>query len=474
MKEKIVKYGEILFLIIYTLFSLALLLTPFKYTNLLKSILLYIAIILILIVIFKFKNYYKKIINKKVFFIICIFLGIVLRFSLLALNYKDLVGVGDYQTFFNNASNFSTNNAILQTTYVGLFPFLMPYILILGTFFKVAGITYKSVVLLNIILDLFTALFLYFIFKNKSTQKCITVLYLLNPFALIWCTVCCPVTLVNFGLSLSLLIFAILLRNISNKKFIFLSILTGTIMAISNSFRPIMIIMLIAIFLYYIYINIKNKKINFNYLISFLLILISFLAVKNGIYAIMDKINGEPVARSSGWTLYIGSNLNSNGMWYSEPKLDEYLSSGLSVEEVQQKFSQLAIERYKSNGLDNIKLFAKKFTVLTGNISNYSYSTFLNNLNLRSQLVMKVFKIILYLYTFLSIVLNMILVISYFRNRKYIEFSIFYMLFYIGIIMSHLFVEVSPRYYMPAIIPMCILNAIVLYDNIQSHSKIDK
>lgn len=34
--------------------------------------------------------------------------------------------------------------------------------------------------------------------------------------------------------------------------------------------------------------------------------------------------------------------------------------------------------------------------------------------------------------------------------------------------MSHLFVEVSPRYYMPALIPLCILNSIALYKNLKT------
>ncbi len=470
MKEKIIKNSEMLFLVIYILFSLTIFITQFRYTNPLKCILLYFSVILILAIILKLKNSTKKLINNKIYFISCIVIGILFRISLLFLDYKELVGVGDYQTFFNNASKFCSTNTISQTTYVGLFPFLMPYMVILGSFFKIAGITYKSVVLLNIIIDLFIPLFLYFTFKNKSISKCASVLYLLNPIALIWCMVCCPVTLVNFGISLSILVFSILLRNINNKKFIILSVLTGIIMAISNSFRPIMVIMLIAIFLYYIYINMKSKKLNVNYLISFILILVSFFAIKNVIFLGIDKINHETVSRTSGWTLYLGSNLNSYGAWYSEPKLDEFLKSGLTVEETQQEFQKLAIERYKSNGLKNIKLFAAKFTILTGNIPNYTSATFSGTTNIKSETIVKIVKLTIYLYVFVSIILNILIAIQNLKNKKNVELSIFYMLFYIGIIISHLFVEVSPRYYMPALIPICILNSITLYENFKTDS----
>lgn len=418
MKDKIIKYSEILFLIIYILFSLAIFTVQFKYNNPLKCFLLYLFIIFILIIIFKFKNSLKKLINNKTFFISCIIIGIFFRISLLFLDYKELVGVGDYQTFFNNASKFSSSNTISQTAYVGLFPFLMPYIIILGSFFKITGITYKSLVLLNVILDLFIPLFLYFTFKNKSISKFASILYLLNPVALIWCLVCCPVTLVNFGISLSILVFSILLRNIDSKRFIILSILTGIIMAISNSFRPIMVIMLIAIFLYYIYINMKSKRMNVNYLISFILILVSFLTIKNVISLSMDKINQKPVSRTSGWTLYLGSNLNSYGAWYNEPKLDEFLKNGLTVEETQQKFQKLAIERYKSNGLKNIKLFGAKFVILTGNIPNYTSATFLGTININSEVIVKIIKITIYLYVFISIILNILIAIQSLKTEK--------------------------------------------------------
>lgn len=463
MKEKIKRYSELIFLIIYILFSLFIFIGQFKYTNTLKSIILYAFIIFSLILLFKFRNSLKKFLNKEIFFISCIVLGIIFRFFLLFLDYKELVGIGDYQTFFNNASNFCETNTISQSTYVGLFPFLMPYIVILGSFFKIVGTSYKSVVLLNIILDLFIPLFLYFSFKNKSIKKCSSVLYLLNPFAIIWCTICCPVTLVNFGLCLSILTFSLLLKNMYSKKFILFSILTGIIMSISNTFRPIMIIMLIAIFLYYIYINMKNKNFKLHYLISFILILISFFITKNGLLSLMDKINDEPVSRTSGWTLYIGSNIDSNGMWYSEPKLDELLGNGLSVEETQKEFKHLAIERYKSNKLNNLKLFAIKFVILTGNVPNYTFSTFLNTVVITSEWISNSIKIILYCYMFISIILNILIAVQSLLNRKKLELNIFYMLFYIGIIMAHLFVEVSPRYYMPAIVPLTIINGLSLY-----------
>lgn len=428
MKEKIIKYSEILFLAIYILFSLTLCLTLFKTTHTLKYIILYIFVALFIAIIIKFKNFFKKILNKKYVFILSISIGILLRVSLLFFNYPELTGSGDYQTFFYNASSFSNNNIISNPTYIALFPFLMPYIIILGSFFKVFGISYFSMISLNIILDLFTALFLYFTFKNKSISKCISCIWLLNPINMVWCTVCCPVVLVNFGISASILIFSILLNNINSKKFIIYSILTGIIISISNSFRPIMPIMLIAIALYYIYINLKEHKFNKNYLISFLLIVVFFTITKVGINVAMDKINGQPVSRTAGWTLYIGSNLESNGGWYSEPKLDELLNQGLSPEEVQKEFKKLAIERYKNNGIKNINLFINKFDILTGRISTYVFGQF--NATITHNTFLYFIKLALHVYISISFILlifiNLLNAIQNFINREPLKNNILY------------------------------------------------
>lgn len=164
-------------------------------------------------------------------------------------------------------------------------------------------------------------------------------------------------------------------------------------------------IMLIAILLYYIFINLKQKNLNVNYILSFLLITISLLCVKSLGTFTLNKIIRK-CSTTSGWTLYIGSNLESNGMWYSEKKLDEFLSSGLSPEETQQKFKDLAIERYKSNGINNVKLFKNKFFVLTEQTSEYSFGTFLSICQ-PSNLIAHIIKLSLHFICFLLTLLTL-------------------------------------------------------------------
>lgn len=464
---KLKDYIKQSFLIIYIIFSLALCITPFRYINSIKFIFFYFGIILLFLLFAIFKNKIKNIVKKrklqKFIFILIIIVGILLRISLIFINYNKLQEAGDYYTFFFNASKFCNENIIYNKSYVELFPFLIPYMVVLGTFFKLTSITYTSMVILNVILDLLIPLFLYFSFENRNIKKVVPCLWLLNPINVVWCTICCPVVIVNFGIALSILIFSKLLKHIDSKVFILYSILTGVIMGIANMFRPLMIIMLIAIAIYFIYIALQEKKFKLNYIISFILILISFISIKFlGTFTLNKIIDGH-VSTSSGWTLYIGSNLESDGGWYSEPKLQEFLNQDLTAEEIQQEFKNLAIERYENNGISNINLFVKKFLVMTGNIAEYSFQSFIGTISTNNSMFLNILKLILHAYITILVLLNALNAFLDIRYNKLNKQDLFYMLFYIGLVMAHLFVEVSPRYYMPAMVPLTIIGGITLH-----------
>ena len=465
--SKIYKYTLKIFLIIYAIFSVCIFIAPLKYGTSIKFILFYVIILLLFLFLILLKKHFKNILKnkkvRKIIFISIIVIGILLRIIFAFLNYNQLPEEGDYYTFFFNASNFCEKGFIYNKSYVELFPFLIPYMVILGSFFKLTKISYNCLVILNIILDLLIPLFLYFTFENKNVKKAIVSFWLLSPINLVWCTVCCPVVLVNFGIALSLLVFSKILKHINSKLFILYSILTGVIMGIANMFRPLMLIMLIAIALYYIFINLNQKKLNTYYIISLLLIFISFISISFLGRFTLNKIIDGKVSTSSGWTLYIGSNIESSGGWYSEPKFEEFSEKYSTAEEIQQEFKKLAIERYKNNGIKNINLFISKFFVITGNIAEYSFETFKGTVSISNNLFLNLIKLAFHIYITILILLNALNVYLDIKYKNSDIQDLFYMLLYIGLVMAHLFVEVSPRYYMPAIVPLTIISGLSLY-----------
>lgn len=456
-----------IFLIIYLIFSIGLCLAPFKYSNSTNILLLHLLEILLLICFASFRKNIKQFINKnkikKIVFPIIIVIGILLRISLVFINYNELSGEGDYQTFFYNASSLSETGEFFSKSYVELFPYLMPYIIILACFFKLFNVSYQSIVILNIILDLLIPLCFYFIFSNTKIKKTSIALWLLSPINLVWCMVCAPIVLVNFGITLSILVFSRLLKHINSKLFILYSLLTGCVMGISNTFRPLMPIMLIAIMLYFIYIIMSKKEAFIHFILSFILIVLSFFGVKFLCHNIMNKIIDGNISTTSGWTLYVGSNIESNGMRFSSAETVTIFSKDIPAEEIQKEFKELAINRYKNNGIKNIKLFIEKTFVLVGNVAEYTYDTLLLSVQINNNLILTIAKFLLNLYIDILILLNIINVIIDIYCNALDKYDIFFMLLYMGLISAHIFVEVSPRYYMPALIPLTIISGISLY-----------
>lgn len=465
--SKITNIFTKIFLAIYIMFSIGLYLASIKYNHSVKFLLLYLVELLVFIAFIRFKDFFKNIlkqkISKKFLFPLIIIIGVLLRIAIVFIGYQPIPAGGDYETFFYNASTFCESNTIASKFYVELFPYLIPYMCILGAFFKLTTISYQSMVILNVILDLCIPLFLYFTFENTNVRKATVSLWLFNPINIIWCMVCSPIVLVNFGIALSILIFSKILKHINSKIFILYSILTGIIMGISNTFRPLMPIMLIAIFLYFIYVILTSKKFITNYIISFILITVSFFGIKYSSYNIMNKIIDGNVSTTSGWTLFLGSNIETDGMWYSSAETDAIFNKNLSAEEIQQEFKQLAITRYKSNGINNITLFIKKLFVLTGNIAGSSFTTLLSTAEINNATFTKVLRLLIHLYIDFLVLLNVLNTLLDINYNKLDKSDLFYMLLYIGIITAHIFVEVHSRYYMPAVVPLTIISSLSLY-----------
>lgn len=100
---------------------------------------------------------------------------------------------------------------------------------------------------------------------------------------------------------------------------------------------------------------------------------------------------------------------------------------------------------------------------MTGNIAEYSFETFKGTLSINNNLVLNLIKLSFHMYIIILILLNALNVYLDIKYKNSDIQDLFYMLLYIGLVMAHLFVEVSPRYYMPAIVPLTIISGLSLY-----------
>lgn len=443
--------------IIYILLMILILI--FSMISGLKNDLVYFIISLILtifIIYFGKKHLFiKKIINNKSISIILIILGIIIRILLLFINYGEVFS--DEATFYSNAINLSMNQP-LNDRYIAMFPYLYSYILLLGNFMKIFGTNFISVVILNIIMDIIAALFAYLFgktFKNKELGKKLMFIWLLNPFQILWCMKSLPIIVVNLCIIISLYLFAKLVKKNDIKRKIILSILLGICLGISNSFRPIFIIFIIAIFIYYIYLIIYEKYDTKNQIVSFIIIILIFSCINNSYTKLVSYNTKYNIGSSSGWTLYLGSNYESHGSWFYSEEYNNFITEdNFNPSEVHNYFKEKAIENYKQYDLLKIiKLYARKYYILTSNVSNYTYEN-----TIATYIAKQIIKIVLYTFW------NTIIILNLKTKSKSGNELIFLKLLEIGLILSHLFVEVSPRYFLPSIIPLIIIAFYSNYD----------
>ena len=462
MKNLVNILSKILTVILVTL--LTIIYFFFLKNDFIISCLFSVLSIIIVFIVYKLNkksSIINKILENKMIIISFILVAILLRFSLLMFDYNEVYS--DEATFYYNAVSLASNLEI-NSKYIAVFPYLFGYINILSMFMKVFGTTIYHAITFNIIVDLIGAVFAYLlgkkIFNDKKKGILFLVIWLFNPFNIIWCMKILPINIVNTMIIISAYVFECLLSSFNNKRYLIISIILGIIIGISNSFRPIMIIFLIAIFLYYLYLIIFSKYNFKKLLLSFVLIVLCYSVYNNLNYKLVEDATGYTPSKSgSGWSVYVGSNINSNGEWFLEPKLDEFFvkDEDFSPSEIHEYFMEEGIKNYKSYNLITVsKFMIKKLEVLTNDVYSYTYENFTSSVINQSKKYNTVLKSYLYCFWFLMFIIN---IFSIFNITDKDENSrlVFYRLFFIGLVVSHLLVEVSPRYFMPMLVPLMIL-----------------
>lgn len=447
MKNKILKILSI----IYLLFSIYLLLINFYKFNIYNIIGIIISITFITLIIKNKLNFNKKI------YIFLILLSIAIRIIPFFIDYTNITN--DYSFFYNSAKNYALNKSI-NNSYIGLFPYLYPYICLLGNFMKIFGTEYNIVILFNLISEIMSIIFLYLLLNkiDNNNKKTGILIYLLNPFNIVWITMCSPVIIVNTMFIISFSIIYILKDTKSLKNKILISILLGIILSITNALRPIVIILLIALIMWYIIYSIKNKEISKRYTVSILITIVSYLLFNMLISNyISTKIGMEVPTSKSGWTIFVGSNYEANGMWNESDSNYLYeLYDKNDNNKTQSILQEKGIERYKKLGIKSIFLFIKKSFILGNDLEIYTANEYFN---LKDYNITNISKIIinisLSIYWFFILISNLIIIIKNIKHRKY-NLMLPYAIYSFGLFISTLLVEVSPRYFLPIFIPMII------------------
>ncbi|MBE6153705.1 MAG: WecB/TagA/CpsF family glycosyltransferase [Firmicutes bacterium] len=470
-KENKVTFSDYLtkfFFVSYFIFSIYWLIIVFNHNKSRFGVYFIILAFLFALIFYLFKKYKLKI-NTKIIVIALIILSILFRLPLIFLDYAD--PTSDYATFYYNAVYIATGTGSFSSKYISAFPYLYGYIFVLGQFMKIFGSSYSSVIILNILLDLLGASFIYLFTKkiNKKAAVYSLLIWLFNPFNIYFSIICSPIIIVNTFFALVLYISSLLFSNLDNRKLVIIySLLLGISLSIANVFRPIMIIFVIAIFIYLTYLIFEENKIKTsNLIIGFLLVFCTYQIGNQVYYKIISNVTCYEINKSlSGWTIFVGSNTETSGTW-SELNSDTYdkyyYSSDYTPEKFSDKLQKLGIERYKNNGIiNNTKLFIEKSKVLAAKTNEYNYISFVDTNITNNVFLDKFVQAFTSIYWYFVVIFNFIFSIIIFKIEDYKK-MIAYCLLVVGLCASTLIVEVSPRYFYPIFAPLTIVLALSIY-----------
>ncbi len=458
-ENKIYNFFEKAFLFIYTLFAIFLIVS-FIFTNHgISSNLKYLFVILIATTfVIIIKN--KSLINLNKIFWLLIAISLIFYFILPFLKFN--TPTSDYATFYYNAINFSQTFRFSNAKYIAIFPHLNGYIMFLGLIMKLTTTKYFIVVLTNIFFNYLGSFIIYKIFANqnhKELGRIATLVWLFNPINYSWCVTCIPIIIFQTMFLISIYMFELLIKNINkSKKYLVLSLITGIIAGISNLFRPIMIIYLIAIIIYYIFVLFFYQKEKwYLLLISFLIIVIPYSLINKTNIALLSYVSEYETTSTPGWSFYVGS--IGNGEWSTivGNEFGEYSSTiEKSTMEFHNEMFQKALQNYKEKGFQIPSFMITKFRHLTSNINSLTGSLFYNHISNAPIIIEQIINYLSILFIALCLVLSLTTIIIYRKNNNN-KIILFYALLIIGITMANLLLEVSPRYFIPVFVPLILL-----------------
>ncbi len=395
--------------------------------------------------------------NVKIYALLLIITGIFIRIYLI--NNLDFKLESDFAFFFNNALGI-ISGTLPDVTYLSFNGYAYLFASIISIIIRIFGESLNIILGFNLICQLLTVLIIYKTISIKYSQKSA---YILSTGWFLLPTVIFANLLVSTE-TFFMLIFActvyLLLKIIDykevNKKNVLNYILLGILMSLSNNIRPIMLIFVIALVIYFV-LTAKNLK---SYLLLVICLFVYFFSNFLFNTYIEHKINHQTQAGALEWSLYFGANKNSCGSW-TEADSGIVFDTLYNNKNGSQILIQKTTDRYKEMGLLKTgELMHCKFqTLWTDNNSTYNFVVPLltenpkidiNKYNLEFSKISLLMVLTLIIFSILNS-------LSEFKNKRYN--SLFIQLFTIGYILSNLLVVLNGRYNFPLYFLLILISA---------------
>lgn len=424
------------------------------------------------------KFIYKNTRVLKILLLLAVLIGLILRLSFLLYEYKP---VSDPQTFYDTAIVMAENDGRLVSDssidkgglnveeYYAIHPFLFMYTKLLSIVMGVVGSGYAAVLTLNIVFDILGGFLIYLLLRRISKDERIAmiggIIWSLSPFNIIFCGLSLPIIIVNSMIILCFLLSYFLIKNVKDVgKFLLLCFGLGIAISVTNTFRPIMAIYIIAIILAMIHkVLFKQVKLRVA-IVGILVILLPYFAVTKLHDHILTKSTGfeTSISNSGGWNIFVGSNYNSLGRWSQSDndQKSEILKEVKSVDKAQLEYKNRGISRWEERSLEqNVTLLFNKSVIIAGEQSNSAY----NIDSISGFWPSRYIGGVLTLFMALMIFLNLLFIRKFLgAGGKRASIIHVMVLFVIGVFLAQLLVEVSARYFLPILPTMIVLASLAL------------
>ncbi len=317
----------------------------------------------------------------------------------------------------------------------------MPYFITWG--YQIGHVVYQAILLsiinsvtflkiVNAIITSLTVVMIYLIGKELSSKKAAfitSIIYSIFLFPLLLNTI-----LTNQLLPMLLILMAIYLWIKTKKSNKLVAIIIGILLGISNILRSETIVIIIAFFLYSIYLMIKkeNKK---QLILNIFLILVSYFLITTSTSFILKATNISISGlenKNSAWKFLEGLNIKTTGQYSNEDAV-KYSYNEIKTKKELKK-------RIKKEWKQYPILFAKKTKILWIN-SDLSWPLG----HIKNQETLKLYEGINQIFICFFIILSFMSSITLFKKSyKKEQILILLILFiYFGV---YLFIEVMPRY----------------------------
>ena len=374
----------------------------------------------------------------------------------------------DYLTFWTTAKDLASGSRLQLREYVALFPHILGYSAFLSCFLRLFGVSKLVPVIVNCFLSALTGHFIYILVKRWFGTASAVIAFLL------W--IICPSRILYNSMVLSepyytclLFCFFVLVlafngtdQRSSVLRTILFGMAGGVILALVNTARPIGVIPIIALCIWLVFLKTEKSEApeKKKWFLLVLILVICYKVCGVAWQQFETKVLEEEPAGVPGYSICVGFNLESRGN-YSQDDMDQltafrYYEGGSAVS-AQEAMLQIAKERIAQEKSRIPLLMVYKMKSLLGNDEGGAYYA-MEELGRTGYLFASLFSNIFYYFVCCLAAAGLI---KQMRNRKNTAFFI-PVLYYIGLVLAQLLVEVSGRYHYSLIpVLVCLATAAI-------------